>query len=257
MQESIGILSVLLEAPLAVKGIVIILLLMSLLSWAIMLQKIVIIKKIKQNIAKAGILLNDAKYDYKTLKGILSSQENNIYHDAFIMGEYFLKGSDYYFIQEKIHEFLQQNLKPIQSKMSLLAVIASSSPFIGLLGTVLGIINSFHSIGLTGSASLNVVAPGIAEALYVTGIGLAVAIPALIGYNLINSSVDSVDEVLVQNSNDVLFRLLVNHEKSKEKREKKPSERQVADTQKPKKTKSTRTTKASKLSSNEDDEELF
>ncbi len=216
MQESISILNILIQAPLPVKFIVVILFAMSIISWAIMLQKLRLIKKIKASSLEAGIILNDAKYDYKTLKSILSSKENTIYHDAFIMGEYFLRGSDYYFIQEKIHEFLQQNLNPIQIKMPLLAVISSSSPFVGLLETVLGIINSFHNIGLTGSASLNVVAPGIAEALYVTGIGLAVAIPALIGYNLINSGIDSVDEVLANNSNDVLFRLLVLHEKEME-----------------------------------------
>ncbi len=216
MQESISVLNILIQAPLPVKFIVVVLFAMSIISWAIMLQKMRLIKKTKASSLEAGIILNDAKYDYKTLKSILSSKENTIYHDAFIMGEYFLRGSDYYFIQEKIHEFLQQKLNPIQSKMPLLAVISSSSPFIGLLGTVLGIINSFHNIGVTGSASLNVVAPGIAEALYVTGIGLAVAIPALIGYNLINSGIDSVDEVLANNSNDVLFRLLVLHEKEME-----------------------------------------
>ena len=67
--------------------------------------------------------------------------------------------------------------------MSWLATTASAAPFIGLFGTVWGIMNSFQSIGVTGSANLAVVAPGISEALIATATGLAAAIPAVIAYN--------------------------------------------------------------------------
>jgi len=71
----------------------------------------------------------------------------------------------------------------LEKFLTFLATTGSTAPFIGLFGTVWGIMSSFRSIGQTGSASLAVVAPGIAEALVVTAIGLVAAIPAVIGYN--------------------------------------------------------------------------
>ncbi len=67
--------------------------------------------------------------------------------------------------------------------LTFLATTGSTAPFIGLFGTVWGIMDAFHGIGQTGSASLAVVAPGISEALIATAIGLAAAIPAVMGYN--------------------------------------------------------------------------
>ncbi|MAE97151.1 MAG: hypothetical protein CL910_21080 [Deltaproteobacteria bacterium] len=77
----------------------------------------------------------------------------------------------------------QEELR-LESRLSFLATVGSASPFVGLFGTVIGIINAFTGIGATGSASLAVVAPGIAEALIATAIGLFAAIPATIFYNL-------------------------------------------------------------------------
>jgi biopolymer transport protein TolQ len=71
----------------------------------------------------------------------------------------------------------------LERYLNFLATTGSSTPFIGLFGTVWGIMNSFRGIGAAGSASLAVVAPGIAEALIATAIGLAAAIPAVIAYN--------------------------------------------------------------------------
>jgi biopolymer transport protein TolQ len=71
----------------------------------------------------------------------------------------------------------------LERGLSFLATVASSGPFVGLFGTVVGIMNSFQQIGAAGSASLAVVAPGIAEALVATAFGLMAAIPAAVGYN--------------------------------------------------------------------------
>lgn len=76
-----------------------------------------------------------------------------------------------------------QQVHKLQAHLIILATIGSSAPFIGLFGTVWGIINAFQRIAQAGSASLAVVAPGIAEALVATAVGLAVAIPAVVGYN--------------------------------------------------------------------------
>ena len=71
----------------------------------------------------------------------------------------------------------------LERGLSFLATIGSSAPFVGLFGTVVGIMNSFHQIGQSGAASFQVVAPGIAEALFATAVGLFAAIPAVIAYN--------------------------------------------------------------------------
>ena len=80
-------------------------------------------------------------------------------------------------------------LSNLEQSLTWLATVASSAPFVGLFGTVWGIMNSFQSIGVTGSANLAAVAPGISEALIATAIGLAAAIPAAIFYNLLSNRV--------------------------------------------------------------------
>lgn len=77
----------------------------------------------------------------------------------------------------------------LSSNIGVLAVCASAGPFIGLFGTVVGIIRAFHEIGLSGASSLAAVAPGISEALIATALGLFVAIPAVIFYNIISSKI--------------------------------------------------------------------
>ncbi|ADM08746.1 TolQ protein, inner membrane protein, tolerance to group A colicins [Parvularcula bermudensis HTCC2503] len=86
---------------------------------------------------------------------------------------------------------VNRELEKIQSQLSVLATIGSAAPFIGLFGTVWGIMNAFRGIGATGDANLAVVAPGIAEALFATALGLVAAIPAVIGYNRYAAGVNS------------------------------------------------------------------
>ena len=94
-------------------------------------------------------------------------------------------------------------INPFGQGVFLLAMISSIAPFMGLLGTVWGIMNSFYEIGNQGSASLPVVAPGIAEALITTIVGLAVAIPALFFYNFFNNRTDRI-ETEMEEFKDVL-----------------------------------------------------
>ncbi|MBI3457954.1 MAG: MotA/TolQ/ExbB proton channel family protein [Candidatus Rokubacteria bacterium] len=86
-------------------------------------------------------------------------------------------------VQRAMRRVQSSELERMEGYLAFLATTASSGPFIGLFGTVWGIMTSFHSIGSQGSASLAVVAPGIAEALIATAAGLAAAIPAVVGYN--------------------------------------------------------------------------
>jgi biopolymer transport protein TolQ len=84
----------------------------------------------------------------------------------------------------------ERELGRIEARMGFLASTGSVSPFVGLFGTVWGIMNSFHSIGMSKNTSLAVVAPGIAEALFATALGLVAAIPAVIAYNKLSSDID-------------------------------------------------------------------
>jgi biopolymer transport protein TolQ len=84
---------------------------------------------------------------------------------------------------------MSEEITRLERNMSLLATTATVSPFIGLFGTVWGIIDAFQQLGTAGAASLRAVAPGISEALITTAMGLAAAIPAAIFYNLFGNSI--------------------------------------------------------------------
>ncbi|HXF26216.1 MAG TPA: MotA/TolQ/ExbB proton channel family protein [Verrucomicrobiae bacterium] len=84
---------------------------------------------------------------------------------------------------------ISEEIERLERSMGILATTASVSPFIGLFGTVMGIIDAFSSLGQAGSASLRAVAPGISEALITTALGLAAAIPAAIAYNLYGGTI--------------------------------------------------------------------
>lgn len=95
-------------------------------------------------------------------------------------------------------------LESLEVRVGILATIASAAPFIGLFGTVWGIMDSFQSIGLTGSANLAVVAPGISEALVNTAAGLFAAIPALVAYNLFQGRLKSMGVLMDTFHQDLL-----------------------------------------------------
>lgn len=97
-----------------------------------------------------------------------------------------------------------QEINQLGSALPFLATTGSATPFIGLFGTVWGIMASFHDIGLRGSASLAVVAPGISEALVATAAGLAVAIPAVIFYNFFSNKLTTIDSEIQNFSTDFL-----------------------------------------------------
>lgn len=104
-------------------------------------------------------------------------QKGNDREDAFLVIERALARSGH-------HE-----LKKAESQLPMLATIGAISPFIGLFGTVVGIMSSFHQIGQVGNANLSTVAPGIAEALLATALGLFAAIPAVMAYNVFQTRI--------------------------------------------------------------------
>lgn len=103
-------------------------------------------------------------------------------------------------LERVLNKASENEVSKLESRLTLLATTGSTGPFIGLFGTVWGIMGSFHKIGQTGSASLAVVAPGISEALIATAIGLATAIPAVVLYNSFISKIRK-QEIAMNNFN--------------------------------------------------------
>ena len=189
----LSILELFLNASIVVKSVIVILILSSIVSWMIIFERWIYIKKVNQEF-----------FDFETrfwsdsgLEALLlTSQE----------GEHEPIGAEYIFqvgyldykrlIAEKIDSdtimsSVQRNMQAALTKeqsllekhLPFLATVASVSPYIGLFGTVWGIMNSFRGLAGSSQATLSAVAPGISEALIATAIGLFAAIPALIAYN--------------------------------------------------------------------------
>lgn len=107
-------------------------------------------------------------------------------------------------LQRALRKATDIEISRLEARLTFLATVGSVGPFVGLFGTVWGIMSSFQHIGQTGMASLAVVAPGIAEALIATGVGLAAAIPATIGYNLFITRIKKQELALNNFASDFL-----------------------------------------------------
>jgi len=180
-----------------VKSILIILLATSIYSWAIILFKYLSFKDtIRQTDRFLELFWEDRRFDniYEESKSLLKSPLAQIFisvyeeilkHKKAGNPEPVEKYSDSLLenLERTIHSVKADEEARLEGHLTFLASTASSAPFIGLFGTVWGIMESFHSIGQSVSASLSVVAPGISEALVATAMGLFTAIPAVIAYN--------------------------------------------------------------------------
>ena len=207
MFEGKGLLALLIEGSLIAQLILLILLLMSSLSWAVILLKWLQLRKItRENLDFLKIYQTEHRLD--EIYNILDQFEfssfsylyKRVYEEVVSTKKRVNKDGDSLsitremlaHIKDRLQRELQQGFHKqsefFESRLSLLATISSSAPFIGLFGTVLGIIDSFQNIGTTGVTSLAAVAPGISEALIATAAGLLAAIPALIAYNYYRSS---------------------------------------------------------------------
>jgi len=107
-------------------------------------------------------------------------------------------------INRALRRAINTEMTRVASLTAFLATTGNTTPFVGLFGTVWGIMNSFHGIGLKGSANLAAVAPGISEALIATAAGLAVAIPAVVAFNYFNNKIRVIESELSSFSADFL-----------------------------------------------------
>lgn len=171
-----------LQAGYVVKAVLLILLSFSIVSWTIIFHKWRHFKSAERQ-TDDFLKMYESVKDPKDLLN-LSKKFNISPHANLFRSVYYEKSYD---DQEELKRMLKRygtlESEKLLRNLNFLATTGSSTPYIGLFGTVWGIMNSFRGIGAAGSASLAVVAPGIAESLIATAIALATAIPAVIAYN--------------------------------------------------------------------------
>ena len=195
-----SMLSLFLRADFVVKSVIIILILASLYSWTIIVAKLIRIKQLKklekefEEIFWSGNSFEDL---YETLNFNKHDPKSRIFCAA--IAEW--KKSKFDTLNDSpsninsLKDRMQRSMSVtfnkeseiVEKNLTFLATAGSTAPFVGLFGTVWGIMNSFKSIAVAQNTNLSVVAPGIAEALFATALGLFVAIPAVVAYNKISS----------------------------------------------------------------------
>jgi biopolymer transport protein TolQ len=181
------------RADFVVKSVIILLLASSIYSWALIFDKYKLFKKINLSTLDFESKFWKARSAENLNSNLPAKTEDpltQIFKDA--MGELIKTKSKSNAVQiarvERILEISTDNqIKKIENNFTFLATVGSTAPFIGLFGTVWGIMNSFQSIAISRNTSLAIVAPGIAEALFATALGLLAAIPAVVAYNKFNS----------------------------------------------------------------------
>ncbi len=192
-----------LQADPVVKGVMVILALASVWSWAVMIDKSMTFSRLKRLSNK----FEDQFWSGKPLDDLYNKMKDRSDHpmakvfsaamaewgrakdgparsDSFVVG-----AKDR--IDKVMAVTIGRELEKAERNLSVLATIGSAAPFIGLFGTVWGIMNAFQAIAATQDTNLAVVAPGIAEALFATALGLVAAIPAVIGYNRYSAALNS------------------------------------------------------------------
>lgn len=218
--ESVGLLYMLTNAGPVVKFIMLLLLFFSIISWSIIFIKFRYIRKAFKDSAD----FTEVFWQCRTLadafskaKALRSSPLARIFIAAYMesarteskenLASKKNSGSTFQAmgsVKRTLNRAINVENRRLTQLISFLATAGNTAPFIGLFGTVWGIMSTFQGIGLSGSASLAVVAPGISEALVATAAGLAVAIPSVIAYNYFNDRIRVLNSELQSFSSDLL-----------------------------------------------------
>lgn len=203
MNTEPSIFSFLLDATVVVKVVILLLLLASMFSWTVIFQRWFFFKKAKLAMKNfesrfwsgedLGNYYQELHQRHEKLEGLEHifyvgfrefsrlSQQSNGKNDAIMDGT-----------QRAMRVALAREIDKLELHLSFLATVGSTSPYVGLFGTVWGIMNAFRSLGLAQQATIAMVAPGISEALITTAIGLFSAIPAVIAYNRYSNVAESI-----------------------------------------------------------------
>ena len=186
-----SLLSLFLRADFIVKSVILMLIGCSIYSWAIIFEKIKLFKKINKSTDEFENKFwksKSAEFFYNSLPSNVNDPMANLFKDSM---QVLLKSKRSSNLDEKMSRMLEinveQQMEKIDKSYTFLATVGSTAPFIGLFGTVWGIMNSFQSIAISRNTSLAIVAPGIAEALFATALGLLAAIPAVVAFNKFSS----------------------------------------------------------------------
>ena len=209
------IISLVMQADIVVKAVMLILVLASIWCWAVILEKALRLRRIRRKTTEfeqnfwSGTPLDDlykriVKYaDHPIAMMFSAGMEEWREAPRGVSGEAVNR------LLERIGRVMQitmdREIGTLERNISSLATIGAVAPFIGLFGTVWGIMNSFQSIAVTKNTTLAVVAPGIAEALFATALGLLAAIPAVVAYNRLSGSVDRLGERLQSFSDELVL----------------------------------------------------
>ena len=186
-----SLMNLFIRADIIVKSVIILLIACSIYSWAVIIEKLRLFKQINQSTEEFEIKFwnsKSAETFYNNLPANIQDPMALVFKDAM---QSLLKKRSRTDINSRMTTMLETGIEKQISKISkgftFLATVGSTAPFIGLFGTVWGIMNSFQSIAISRNTSLAIVAPGIAEALFATALGLLAAIPAVVAYNKFNN----------------------------------------------------------------------
>ena len=182
-----SLINLFLKADIIVKTVIISLIACSIYSWAIIFDKIKMFKKINlssKEFEEKFWRSKSAETFYNSLPSDVDDPMTSLFKESM---QGLIKSKSKTNLIEKMGGILEvgieKQISKIEKGFTFLATVGSTAPFIGLFGTVWGIMNSFQSIAISRNTSLAIVAPGIAEALFATALGLLAAIPAVVAYN--------------------------------------------------------------------------
>jgi biopolymer transport protein TolQ len=183
--------SLFIRADFIVKAVILMLIGCSIYSWAVIIEKLRLFKKINfesEEFEEKFWKSKSAETFYNNLPANLNNPMALLFKDSM---QTLLKAKNKSNLNERMSRMLEVNIEKqmviLEKGFTFLATVGSTAPFIGLFGTVWGIMNSFQSIAISRNTSLAIVAPGIAEALFATALGLLAAIPAVVAYNKFNN----------------------------------------------------------------------
>ncbi len=186
-----SLINLFIRADIIVKSVIIMLIACSIYSWAIIIDKVKLFKRINILAEEFEEKFWRSKSAETFYNGLPSNQDDpmtSLFKESM---QGLLKSKSKTNLAEKMSGILEigieKQISKIEKGFTFLATVGSTAPFIGLFGTVWGIMNSFQSIAISRNTSLAIVAPGIAEALFATALGLLAAIPAVIAYNRFNN----------------------------------------------------------------------
>ena len=186
-----SIINLFIRADIIIKTVILILIASSIYSWAIIFEKIKMFKKVNKSTDEFENKFwksKSAESFYNNLPANYDDPMANLFRSSM---ETMLRAKRSSNLNEKMSRMLEinieQQMEKIDKSYTFLATVGSTAPFIGLFGTVWGIMNSFQSIAISRNTSLAIVAPGIAEALFATALGLLAAIPAVVAFNKFSS----------------------------------------------------------------------